>query len=333
MDIIFAGAVILFLAFVPMALYALLLWWFDRYEKEPFGLVLAAFLWGAVPAIVFALVAQLVFEVPIASLMDPLSAELATASLLAPLTEEPFKGLMLVLLFIFFRRELDSPVDGILYGALVGFGFAATENVLYFFGEYESSGLSGVVGLTFFRAILFGLNHALFTGCTGLGVALARISPNWLVKITAPLAGLAAGVTLHAIHNAGATLGGTLCWPIMISLVSDWGGVLVLVGILVWASLREQSWLVRQLEEEVSVGAISLRDYHVIQSYWRRLGQRAQALVRGDIVRWRQLGRYYHLATELAFVKQRWIRFGREPETGLRVEQLRRDLYEMRKQM
>ncbi len=332
MDLLIAGIVILLLAVVPMVLYALVLWWFDRYEKEPLGLIIAAFLWGAVPAVIFSLIAQLLFDIPISNLVRPgIGSELLEASLIAPLTEEPFKGLALLLLVLFFRREIDSPIDGVLYGGLVGFGFAATENVFYFIDAYSQQGLGGVLELSLYRAALFGLNHALFTGCTGLGLAVARTSPRWPIKIIAPLVGLGAAIALHAIHNTGASLAGSLCWPLLVSLASDWLGVLALVGILIWVSVREQQTIIRYLADEVQAGALSQRDYFVIQSYWRRVGERLRALFQANFGRWLRLGRYYRLATELAFAKQRWVAFGREPDSARRIEALRRQLYELRK--
>lgn len=334
MELLIAGIVILLVAIVPMVIYALVLWWFDRYEKEPLGLIVAAFLWGAVPAVIFSLIAQILFDVPISILVSPgLGSDLLGASLIAPLTEEPFKGLALLLLVLFFRREIDSPLDGVLYGGLVGFGFAATENVFYFADAYSQQGLGGVMELSLYRALLFGLNHALFTGCVGLGFGIARTSPRWLVKIGAPLLGLGAGIILHAVHNAGATLAGSLCWPLLVSLASDWLGALALLVVLVWLSFREQRTIIHYLADEVQAGAISQRDYFIIQSYWRRMGERLRVLFQANFSRWLRLGKYYRLATELAFVKQRWIAFGREPESAKRVEELRRQLYELRKML
>ncbi|RME39200.1 MAG: PrsW family intramembrane metalloprotease, partial [Thermoflexia bacterium] len=114
------------LAFVPMLFYALFLWWLDRYEKEPLRFILAAFLWGAVPAVIFSLIAQLVLDVSAFS-QSELETGLLEAGLIAPLTEEPFKALMLLFLVLRYRHEIDTPLDGILYGGLVGFGFASTE--------------------------------------------------------------------------------------------------------------------------------------------------------------------------------------------------------------
>jgi RsiW-degrading membrane proteinase PrsW (M82 family) len=308
---------------VPMVGYALTLWWFDRYEKEPLALLVAAFLWGAVPAVIFSLIAELALGVPVSKLVRPATASLVEAAVVAPVAEELFKGAALVLLFLFFRREIDSAIDGILYGGLVGFGFAAVENTLYFASGLMEAGFGGFAALALFRAFLFGLNHALFTGLLGLGMAWGYTASNVLVKVGAPAAGLLAAVTSHAIHNASVTLGAEFAWPCLIAFASDWGGVLILLAVIVWCSVREQRWIDECLDEEVEQGTLSQTDYEVISSYVARLMARAQALLSGDVARWWRLGRYYRLATELAFSKHRLSRFPQEEDTQERIDRLR----------
>ena len=64
MAILIGILVSLVVGILPMVVYAMILWWFDRYEKEPIPLLIAAFLWGAVPSIIFSLIAQLLFHGP-----------------------------------------------------------------------------------------------------------------------------------------------------------------------------------------------------------------------------------------------------------------------------
>jgi len=302
---------------LPMLVYALVLWWFDRYEKEPLGLLIAAFLWGAIPAIIFSLIAELVLDIPISYFVEPVAANLVGAAVIAPFAEEIFKGIALLLLLIFFHKEIDSPLDGIIYGGLVGFGFAAVENVLYFGVEAMESGLGGVILLAVFRAFLFGLNHALFTGLTGFGLALMRTASNWPIKICAPVTGLLLGMAAHSIHNGGVMLGAELYWPCLIAFASDWGGVLVLFGVIVWASVREQRWIATFLADEVQLGTLSRSDYDVVCSYIKRVVARTNVLFSGDLRRWWDLGHYYRLATELAFNKRRLTNFPAEENTRI----------------
>ena len=329
MAILIGILLVLAAGILPMLVYAFVLWWFDRYEKEPLGLLVAAFLWGAVPAIIFSLIVELVLDIPISYFVSPAASDLLGATVIAPLTEEIFKGGALSLLFIFFRREIDSPLDGIIYGGLVGFGFAAVENVLYFVSALVESGLSGVIFLAILRAFVFGLNHALFTGLTGLGLALARTSPNRLIKAGAPIAGLSLGMVAHGVHNGSVTFGAKLCWPCLIALASDWGGVLILLAVIVWTSVREQRWITTFLADEVLISTLSEEDYTVVCSYLKRVMVRMNALFSGDFGRWWNLGRYYRLATELAFNKRRLAHFPAEEDTQAYIAQLRKQVIEL----
>ena len=320
---LFGVFLVVVVGIAPMLIYAFILAWFDRYEKEPLGLLAAAFLWGAVPAAVFSLIAELLLDVPISYFVDPAAATLVGTALVGPVIEEIFKGLALFLLVLLFRREIDSPLDGIIYGGLVGFGFAAVENVLYFASTLSTGGIGDVLTLGFLRAFLFGLNHALFTGLTGLGIALGRSARNRVAKIAAPLAGLALGITAHAIHNAMVTFGEQSVWPCLLAVLSDWGGVLILLVIIAGSMLKERAWIVSNLADEVAHGTLSRESYEIASSSYRRIIHRLIVLSTGDVARWKGLGRYYQALTELAFKKQRLARFAQEQDTAASVEQFR----------
>src|SRR5207244_1618973 len=100
--------------------------------------------------------------------------------LMAPIVEEAVKAIILVVLFVFSWREFDDMLDGIIYGAMVGLGFAFVENVLYLTGSaYDDAigsqpNVGSVIQLWLLRAGLFGLNHSMFTAFTGAALGLAR---------------------------------------------------------------------------------------------------------------------------------------------------------------
>jgi RsiW-degrading membrane proteinase PrsW (M82 family) len=328
MMILLSTLLILTAGILPMVVYALILWWFDRYEKEPLGLLVAAFLWGAIPAVIFSIIAELLLDVPISYFVEPVAANLIGGTVIAPVAEEIFKGTALVLLLLFFRSEIDSPLDGVIYGGLVGFGFAAVENIGYSAGALMESGPGGALFLAAMRTVPFGLNHALFTGLTGLGLALGQTSPKWLVRVGAPILGLSLGMTAHGIHNASVTLGAELYWPCLIALASDWGGALALLVAIMWMSAREQQWITAFLSDEVELGTLSQETYEVVRSYLRRVAMRTNALLSGDLKDWWELGRYFRLATELAFSKRRLSHFPAEKDTQARAAELREQVKE-----
>ncbi len=333
MDIL-VGLVLAILAGVlPMVTYAMILWWFDRYEAEPVGLIAAVFLWGAIPSIILALIVEIVFDIPIRTWISPesLAYELVGSSLIAPAVEELFKGLAVLGIFVFFYREFDSVLDGIIYGSLVGFGFAAVENVLYFMSALSEGGLGSMVMLVIVRALVFGLNHAFFTSLTGIGFALARLSRSWPIKLGAPVMGLFLAISAHAVHNGGMTLAQNSClWPLF-SLMSDWGGVLVVFAIILLATFQERRWLIKYLPGEVQLGTLSEAECRIVCSYLERVAERTDALFSGDFGRWRRLGKFYQTATELAFKKHQLATLGDERGNQASIERLRQQLVAMRR--
>ncbi|MFP4343357.1 MAG: PrsW family intramembrane metalloprotease [Anaerolineales bacterium] len=320
------------LSFAPMFFYALLLWWLDRYEKEPLHLLAFAFLWGAVPAIILSLILELALEIPILALNSPqLAQDLLGTAVAAPIVEEIAKALALLTLLIFFRLEIDSPLDGLIYGGMAGFGFAAVENFFYFFAVYFEAGLSGLLTLTFLRAGLFGLNHAMFTAFTGLGLALAlEVRERW-IRALLPLLGLSLAIGAHAFHNSFATF-----WmyvegdaPLVAAFVGDGFGVLLLLAVAVWARLLEQKRISAFLESAPAERLIPTTELPIFTSTWRRWGARLSALLRGDVSRWWYLGRYFQLVAEAAF---NWHRARRgDLKSKVKFTEIQQKLHTLRK--
>ncbi len=165
-----------FLASATAVPYGLLLLWLDRNEQEPLMLLAAAFMWGAVVSTAISLVANTSFSVFAMGLVGhPGLASQMTASFSAPLFEEGTKGFALVFLFFLFRRHFDNVLDGMLYGALIGLGFAWLENILYYV-QASDGGAVGMLKLTYLRGVVNGLSsHVTYTGLTGMGFGLVRI--------------------------------------------------------------------------------------------------------------------------------------------------------------
>jgi len=239
----------------PMIVYTAILWWLDHWEREPLPLVAGVFLWGAVPAVVATVIGSVLLEVVLSVALwnNPEFRDLAGAVLIAPVVEELCKAGALLMLFLFMRHHIDSLLDGILYGAAVGFGFAAVENVLYFATSTDGSP-EQVTVLIFLRAIAFGLNHAFYTSLTGLGFAIARFQSQRILRIMAPLVAVAMAMFFHATHNF---LVSTSSTGIFLSLMIVWFS-LFWMFVIVLASLFHQGTLLRKgIEEEVRLGVIT----------------------------------------------------------------------------
>jgi RsiW-degrading membrane proteinase PrsW (M82 family) len=306
-------------------LYVWLVWWLDHYEKEPWWLLTLVFLWGAVPAVVLSLALEMIFDIPISVLGQGLAYEVAGSSLIAPVVEEVAKGLVVFGVLFFMRREMDDVLDGIVYGAMAGLGFAFTENLFYFTGSLLEGGWGAWAVVLVMRAVIFGLNHAFFTGFTGGALGYARLSANPVTQVLAPLLGLGGAVLFHSIHNLGSTLAAITCLSLLISLFSDWAGILMLglvVG-LVWR--QEKRWIQTYLGSEVGT-TLPPEVYELAASYRKRLGAQLRALARGDVGSWRHSRRLILTATELAFKKHQLATLGDEKGNRQVIEALREKL-------
>jgi RsiW-degrading membrane proteinase PrsW (M82 family) len=318
-------------AIIPTIFYINLIWWLDRYEKEPLWLLTVAFLWGAIPAIILGLIGELVFEAGLSSFFgDGFVSDALGAGISAPFFEESAKGIFLVGLLLLFWRHFDDPLDGIIYGSMVGFGFATVENIFYFLDAFGGGLVGGLVNIVL-RAFLFGLNHAFFTSWMGLALGYARTHLGFVNRLVVPILGWLTAMFFHSVHNFGASfVEATYCLSFLVILVSDWGGVLLLTIIAFVLLGHEKRWLMAELKPEVADGLLTQGEYDVLISSTRRANVRLSALLKRGWPAYRQLGKFFAVATDLAFTKHQLKAFGEEDGNTQEIEQLRTQLRAMR---
>ncbi len=312
MDILLGIVLSIIAGIIPTIIYGWFVYWLDRHEKEPWWLLALAFCWGMVPAVLIALIAQILLDIPTTWVFgnDNLAYDVVGGSVWAPITEEITKGLGVLLIVLIARREIDNILDGIVYGAMAGLGFAFTENVFYFLGALTENGFGDWVITILLRTIPFGLNHAFFTGVFGASVGYALLTHDPVNRIVMPIVGLAAAMIFHGLHNFGASLASLNCFSILLSLLADWGGLLLL-GILVWFIWRqEREWILTHLSTEIPPDTL-----YTLTTWSEWQSARWGALLRGDIATWRWWGQLQHVGAELAFKKQRIVQFGSNTKT------------------
>jgi RsiW-degrading membrane proteinase PrsW (M82 family) len=319
-------------AVIPTVFYINLVWWLDRYEREPLWLLAAAFLWGAVPAVIAGGILEIVFDsVLYGALGHNVLTDALSFGASPPLFEESAKGIFLVGLVLVFWRQVDDPLDGIIYGAMVGFGFAAVENIFYFLSAASDAGVGGELVNIFMRGIVFGLNHAFFTSWIGLALGWARTHRGPFHRLVVPVLGWMTAVFFHSVHNLGATFAEqTVCLSFLVSLVFDWGGVLLMTVIAFIFIGRERQWLVTELQPEVASGLITQQEYELLVSSLSRAVARLRALANHGWGAYERLGRFFALATDLAFAKHQLGAFGDEGGTSAEITQLRTRLQGMK---
>jgi len=315
-----------FFGFIPMFLFAAFVNWLDRYEKEPKLLLGAAFVWGVVIAGGGAYVLNTMFGIGIYMVTgSENAAEFGTTSIVAPIIEEGLKGLAVLVVFLLFRNEFDSVLDGIVYGAITAMGFAAIENVLYIYRNgFQGGGWEGFWTLVFIRVLLVGWMHPFFTAFTGIGLAIARISRNTFVKIIAVPAGYTVAVMTHAFHNTfSSVIGGT--GGFFIGLVADYIGYAFMLGFIIWMISHERNILRKHLVEEVNNGLLSQQQYKTAISFFQTKVHLA-ALTSGTF---RSTSRFYQVLGELAHKKQQLLTVGEEKGNTKIIEKLRGELAQL----
>lgn len=193
------------LALIPFAVCLMGLRWVDRLDPEPRVFVAIALLWGAGASVALALLFGDFITATFGAFSPFEDQELFGAVIQAPITEEFAKGLGVLLIFHLARSHFDGTVDGIVYGGLVGAGFAFTENILYFmssFADHESS----LFQIFILRGLFSPFAHVLFTAWTGfmLGLAVQRGKGSaWLLYF---IGGLIPAVLGHFFWNGGLSL-------------------------------------------------------------------------------------------------------------------------------
>jgi RsiW-degrading membrane proteinase PrsW (M82 family) len=258
----------LFAAIVPTIFYVILFYWADRYEREPRWLAFVAFFWGALPAIILSLIGELLIGEPFVTTPDSLAGDVVSGSLVAPIVEEIFKGAALFAIFWWKRQEFDGVLDGIIYGALVGFGFAMTENLFYFLGAYFDGGFGSLSVIIYLRSILFGLNHAFYTSLIGIGIGIARHKRSFLARVLWCSVGLFAGIFAHAMHNLGASLASVNLATFLISLMVAGGGLAVILVAIGLSWQQERNVISAELMPEVG-RLLSDEEFGQLTGKWR----------------------------------------------------------------
>ena len=298
------------LAAIPVPVLVGAFRWLDRYEPEPVGLLVFAFAWGASVAALVAAVLNTASVALITSPSTPSNGVLRTAIYVAPWVEEAAKGMAVLLVVLFRRREFDGVIDGIVIAGLSGVGFAFTENILYFgrafitgADELGTSGGLHAVGITFvLRGVLAPFAHPLFTIAIGIGFGLAARSRSIGVKIFLPLTGYFVAVLIHSMWNASATHGvqGFLLGYLLVGVP-----VFCLAAALaVWSRRREGRLIATYLPPYVTQGWLEPAEASMLASLPQRRAALEWAATAGPEGE-HAMNAFQHAATELAFLRDR----------------------------
>lgn len=183
------------LAFLPPIIYAIWIRNTEKYNREKWIPIILCFIWGATIAIVASIILEMALGTIVFSIYDYNILSIAVAIIIAPLAEELTKPLALSLKSV--KKELDELEDGLIYGAVAGLGFSATENLLYGW-SFFSDGLILFFILMIMRSFGGCLLHASATALTGYGYGKTVMKKTSIIRVL-PFFILA--FIVHAFYN------------------------------------------------------------------------------------------------------------------------------------
>jgi RsiW-degrading membrane proteinase PrsW (M82 family) len=178
-----------FMSFLPPLIYTVWIRNTEKCNREKWITILICFLWGASIAIIAAIILEVLLQIPLAvSIENPNMFFLLTVIVIAPIAEEFTKPLALRLKSV--KKEIDELEDGLIYGAVAGLGFSATENLFYGV-SFLQEGLLFFIFLIGLRSFGGCLLHASATALTGYGygktvmkhTSLIRVIPYFILAI------------------------------------------------------------------------------------------------------------------------------------------------------
>jgi protease PrsW len=286
---------------IPSLLSAVI--YLDRLEPEPPGTLVLIFLCGAAAAALIGLAGTLggtdLITTP-ALHDDGFAAASTTAVIGVAVLEETLKGAALAGLLLRRPEEIDGTHDGVVYGSMVGLGFALIEN-LFYYSQATHYGFGGVAATFVLRGVVSPVCQALFSSLVGVGVVLAaRFGLRrgaWALGV-----GWVLAVALHAFWNAalGASVARIALTYAFFALV-----VMVLMIAVVTDRRRIIALIIRYLPEHHADGICTDLDIEMLSSLADRRQARQWARLHTGLAGLHAMAEYQLDATELGLLYRR----------------------------
>lgn len=201
-------SVLILVAFVPSFLYMVWIRNTEKHSREPYGMLLKVFAYGAVLSVLFAIILEIILSSLFGQNIErvyeflgenPTIPMLVLACVIAPFIEEITKAMGI--LRARKKRMIVELENGIVYGAAAGLGFAATENLLYESTAYLTDGVQAFIATAVLRSLSSALLHATSSSLVGLGIARSSLQgKSWLPYYLG-------AVAMHSGFNFAASFG------------------------------------------------------------------------------------------------------------------------------
>ena len=240
-------------AIIPMSFYLFIIWKMDKYDREPVKLVLANYLWGALGAIILAIIGSILLTSFIQIFIrDEFGIDILGAVIIAPFVEEITKGIFLLITIS--SRKFDNLTDGIVYGGAIGLGFGMTENFLYFISN--TGNFSDWISLVIVRTLFSGVMHLVATATLGAFLGMSKFM-NKPIRVILGIFGLSLAMLIHSLWNLFVSFESTLLLGFTFMIAS----VVIFFSVFKLSLKNERRLIFNELYEESEAGIIP--KYHL----------------------------------------------------------------------
>ncbi|MFW5904111.1 MAG: PrsW family intramembrane metalloprotease [Candidatus Saliniplasma sp.] len=193
-ELVITAVILLGAAFIPSLVYLRWIRNAELYGKQKWSTLFKMFTWGAIFAVIIAVILSLIFLGAFQGsglvreyqlLEDRTVQTLIIVCVIAPIVEEFTK----VLGVFSAKGAIISLEDGFILGAATGLGFAATENLLYESTTFFQDGFQAFVVIVIVRSIASTLLHGSASAVAGYGVSKGYLTnkhsfiPYYLIAV------------------------------------------------------------------------------------------------------------------------------------------------------
>ncbi|MFY0630088.1 MAG: PrsW family intramembrane metalloprotease [Flavobacteriaceae bacterium] len=181
---------LLLLAVAPAMIIIVYIYFKDKFEKEPWKLLLKNFFLGATISVIITLALSYLLGWLLPSFDGESTLDMFVKAFFVVALVEEFSKYIIVRNFAQKRKEFNEPFDGIVYAVMVSMGFATLENVMY---VYSYGFETGIV-----RAFTAVPAHATFAILMGYYMGKAKFSKN---RFLFNIAGLLVATLFHGAYD------------------------------------------------------------------------------------------------------------------------------------
>jgi RsiW-degrading membrane proteinase PrsW (M82 family) len=189
------------IAFLPAIIYSIIIRYTEKFDREPWGSIFQAFLWGATLSVVVVIIIRGFFRIDILPnyswTSDEFILRLIVICAITPIIAEIVKPFGL----LFVRGDIMEAEDGLIYGAVIGCGYTATENLMFGFYLAPLYGVDIFITVVFVRTMSVMFVHSSATALTCYGVSRAMKVKHKAGGFLAFPLFLGAAILIHAGYN------------------------------------------------------------------------------------------------------------------------------------